>query len=100
MTIIPGIYDKLGAVLNQMRSDPAFHASFSSNDVYARYVELYPGDEEFMKARQDSQPNSHSLNGYLNGMVNEYQQKTDGRDPNRPAISFLSEMTYSFVTGT
>jgi hypothetical protein len=100
MTIIPDIYDKIGAVLNQMRSDPAFQASFSSDDVYARYVALYPGDDDVMRTRQSSQPTSHSLKGYLNGMVNEYQQKTDGRDPNRPAIVFSSEKTYSFNSGT
>ena len=100
MTIIADIYDKIGSVIKEMRSKVGTRPSFTTDEVYALYVKRYPGDLEVMKARQRGEPTSHSLEGYLNGMIYEYSKKTDGRDPDRPTITFLSEMTYRVDEGT
>jgi len=97
MTIIPDIYDKIGSILREMGSNLGTGVTFTTSEVYTLYVQRYPADEEMMKQRQKDKPRSHGLKGNLNGMVYEYYKKTDGYDPDRPAIEFLGKMTYRFL---
>jgi hypothetical protein len=97
MTIIPDRFDRIGSVLREIRSNLGAATTFTTSEVYALYVQRYPGDLQMMEDRRVLKPRAHGLEGYLNGEIAVYSKKTDGRDPDRPAIKFLSEMTYRFV---
>ncbi|MHB9074825.1 MAG: hypothetical protein ACYC6G_15015 [Desulfobaccales bacterium] len=92
MTIIPNVYDKIGSVLREMRSNLGIGVTFTTSEVYKLFVQRYPGDEEMLEKRQMKKPGAHSLKGNLNGLVWEYYKRTDGYDPDRPAIEFLEKM--------
>lgn len=95
MPIIPDIYSKIGVALQDLR--PSVGAeTFTADDVVDRYVARYSGDEKFMHSGQVGEPTSHSLPGYVRGMVYEYYKMTDGTDEERPAIDFVASMTYRF----
>ena len=95
MTIIPDVYPKLGIVLKELRPSVG-SADFSASQVTSRYKAKYPGDDDLMKKRQAEAPTSHSLEGYLDGMLAEYARRTSGDDPESPAIEHIDEMTYRF----
>jgi hypothetical protein len=95
--IIPDLYEKIGAVLTEMQPRVG-ESTFRTSELVDLYIENYPGDVELMKKRQKEEAGSHGLRGYLNGMVYEYAKNTDGCDPEKPAIVFVSEKTYRFVS--
>ena len=97
MTIIPDLYDKIGSVLIDMRSDRGIGATFTTSEVFDLYMQRYPDDHPFMEERKKRNPKAASLEGYLNGTIYDYYTITDGRDPYRPAIERLAEMTYRFL---
>jgi hypothetical protein len=96
MTIITDVYEKIGSVLRELRSNLGASATFTTNEVYSLYRNRYPADEAMMKRRQMVKPGAHDLKGNLNGMVFEYYKK-GFNETNRPAIEILDKMTYRFV---
>ena len=97
MTIIPDRFDKIGSILREMRQNLGASTTFTTSEVYALYVQRYPGDVQIMEDRKAVKPTAHSLKGYLNGEIAVYSQQTDGSDPHRPAIEHLAKMTYRFL---
>jgi hypothetical protein len=92
MTLIPDVYDKIGSILREMRANRDSGMSFTADEVYKLYVQQYPADEEMMRRRQESNPQAHSLEGYLNGQLFLYY-----KNPHGPVIEFLDKMSYRFV---
>lgn len=95
MPIIPDIYSKIGVVLQDLR--PSVGAeTFMADNVVEHYIARYSSDDKYMRSRQVSEPASHSLAGYVRGMIHEYYKITDGADEDRPAIDFVAPLTYRF----
>ena len=98
MAIIPDRFDKIGIILREMQSTFGIATTFNSSEVYALYVQRYPGDLQMMEDRKLVKPTAHNLEGYLNGEIYIYSQQPNGSDPDRPAIEFLEKGTYRFVS--
>ena len=95
---IPINYDKVGSVLRNNRSYLGNTPTFTTAQVYALYKNQYPDDEGIMEERKKYKPTTPGLKPYLNGYMWNYCDKTDGRDPDRPAIEFRGKMTYRFAS--
>jgi|GEM_PF-3541847 len=94
MTIIPDVYEKFGIVLNELLPEIGPDRTFSAEEVVRRYEAKFPGDRDVMKKRQESLESSHSLAGYLNGMLSEYARNTKVHGPR---IERIGECEYRFV---
>jgi hypothetical protein len=94
MTIIPDIYDKIAIVLRELRKRRGSRVVVTAAEVFELYKANYPEDIEFMARRRKRKPASHSLQGYLNGMLNGYSKKIESDCISGPTITYLKKMTY------
>ena len=96
-TIIPKIYEKIGAVLTVMKLQKRDSIGFNAKEFTDLYSVLFPEDAELMRNRQTDLPNAHSLAGYLNGMLAEYARHQIGdRASAYVRITPLSNLEYRF----
>jgi hypothetical protein len=98
MTLIIDRDDKIGSVLREMQSNLGTAATFTAGEFYASYVQQYPGDVQMMEDRKLVKPSRPTLEGHLNGELPIYAKKTDGSDPDRPAIEQLGVKKYRFLS--
>ena len=89
---VPQFYEHAPLVLDKMRASGPPEKEFDAAEFTREYVDLYPEDRKEKEANGDM-----SLEGYLNGMLYEYERKvTDGRIVG-PLIKRLGEKHYRFV---
>ena len=81
-----------------MQSIFGISTTFTTSEVYALYVQRYPGDLQMMEDRKVDKPRAHDLEAYLNGEIYVYSQQMDGSDPDRPAIEPRGVKTYRFAS--
>ena len=95
MTIIPDIYANIGSVLTDMQSAIGVTA-FTANDVAERYAKKFGDEVKLMEDRRAFDSTSHTLEGYVHGMLSEYSKRAGGIDESHPAIEQIESMNYRF----